>query len=352
MSGHLSRYVFREVWPLYAAGVLLFLFLKMTDIISGTVGAMLSYHASLLKALTLLSYQLPLVLNICLVVSVPFAVLMAFGRLAKDSEVKAAYAGGVRPLSLLLPFLVPALVVGAAVYGNAGYLTPIGNAKYFNYFYTGIYQMAVQTPTTENYAHAESGNFFTAGRIESLGGGNPGTLSALTGVVVQTPQGTYSAGSGRWDAAAKTWTLLGGYEVAASGQVTALPRETTFTQTDVIARPPPPNDQSSTPQLRAQLAQQQSGTEPYRRTAYELSRRLADSFTPLIFVLAAGALGLGLTNRAWAVGAVILFLAIFYALWNTAPQLAAVGALTPLLAAWLPNLVFAVFGLALAWRLR
>ncbi|GAA4005021.1 LptF/LptG family permease [Deinococcus rubellus] len=352
MNRSFPRYVFKEVWPLYAAGVLLFFFLQMTDYISGIVGVLLSYHTGLLKGMTLLSYVLPNILNKCLVVAVPFALLMGFGRLAKDSEFKAAYAGGVPPLGLLWPLLLPALVVGAVVYGNAGYLTPTGNARYFNYFYTGIYQQVVQTPTTENYAHAEGGNFFTAGRVESLGNGGPDTLSALTGVVVQTPGGTYSAGSGRWDAAARTWTLLGGYKVDPSGQVTALTSATTFTQTDVIARPPPPNDQSSTPELRAQLAQQQSGTEVYRRTAYELSRRLADAFTPLVFVLAAGALGLGLSNRAWAVGAVILFLAIFYALWNTAPQLAAVGALTPLLAAWLPNLVFTVFGLVLAWRLR
>ena len=51
----------------------------------------------------LLGYQMPGLLNICLVLSVPFALLLAFGRLAKDSEFKAAMAGGVRPLSLLLP---------------------------------------------------------------------------------------------------------------------------------------------------------------------------------------------------------------------------------------------------------
>ncbi|TSA86391.1 YjgP/YjgQ family permease [Deinococcus detaillensis] len=352
MRGLFPRYIFKEIWPLYAAGVLLFLFLQMTDILSTTVGAMLSYHTGLFKALTLLSYQLPLVLNKCLVVSVPFAVLMAFGRLAKDSEVKAAYAGGVRPLSMLWPLLLPALVVGAAVYFNAAYLTPSGNQKYIKYFYTDIYKLAVPTPTTQNYAHAEGGNFFTAGRIDSLGNGSPQTLSSLTGVVVQTPQGTYSASGGRWDAAAKTWTLFGGYRVDPQGVITALSAPITFTQSDVVSRPPPPTDQSTTPQLRAQLATLTPNTEDYRRAAYELSRRVADSFTPLIFVLAAGTLGLALTNRAWAVGAVILFLVTFYALWNTAPQLAAVGALPHLLAAWLPNLVFALFGLLMAWRLR
>ena len=351
MNTHFSRYVLKEVWPLYLAGVALFFFLQMTDYVSSTVGVLLAYKTGLLKALTLLSYQLPFVLNRCLALAVPFAVLLAFGRLAKDSELKAAYAGGIRPLGLLWPLLLPALAVGAVVYVNAGYLTPSGQAKYIRYFYTDIYKQAVPTPTTEGYAHAEDGNFFTAGRIENLGKGSAGTLSNLSGVVVQTPQGTYSAFSGRWDAVKRIWTLRGGYKVTPDGIITRLEGDTVFTQTDVISRPPPPPEQSSTPELRALLVSQPSG-EDQRRTAYELSRRVADPFTPLVFVLAAGVLGLTLSNRAWAVGAVILFLVAFYALYSTAPQLAAVAALSPWQAAWLPNALFAVFALALAWRLR
>ncbi|WP_420595326.1 LptF/LptG family permease [Deinococcus sp.] len=352
MNGHFARYVLKEVWPLYLAGVLLFLFLQMTDTISGIVGALLSYHTGILKALTLLTYRLPFILNQCLVLAVPFALLLALGRMAKDSELKAAYAGGIRPVNLLWPLLLPALLVGVVVFLNAGYVTPIGQANYIKYFYTDIYNIGVPTPTTENYAHTEDGNFFTAGRVENLGKGSPDTLTGLSGVVVQTPKGTFSASTGRWDAKARTWTLSGGYQVDTAGQITKLEKATVFTQTDVVARPPPPPAESTTPQLRSLLPTQTPATEPYRRTAYELARRVADPFTPLVFVLAAGALGLLITNRAWAVGAVIMFLVAFYALYSTAPQLAALGALSPLIAAWLPNVLFAAFGAALAWRLR
>lgn len=366
MNGHFPRYVFREVWPLYLGGVLLFLFLQMTDVISSVAGAFLQYHTGLLGALTLLSYRLPYIVNRCLVVAVPFGLLLAFGRLAKDSELKAAYAGGVRPLNLLLPMLLPALLIGVVVFLNAGYVTPSGQARFWNSYYGVVFKMAVPPPTTDNYAYAAGGNFFTAGRVQAVAppvgaarsvtaqpaaAPNP-NQAVLSGVVVQTPQGTYSAAGGVWDSQARTWTLSGGYLVAPDGTISLLGRQVALPQNDVLTRPPPPLDQSTTPQLRAQLGRLQSGSEPHRRAAFELDRRLADPFTPVIFVLAAGALGLLISNRAWAVGSVILFLVAFYALYSTAPQLAGVGALSPALAAWLPNLLFGLFGLALAWRLR
>jgi lipopolysaccharide export system permease protein len=39
-------------------------------------------------------------------------------------------------------------------------------------------------------------------------------------------------------------------------------------------------------------------------------------------------------------------------LWSTAPSLAQAGALSPALAAWLPNVAFLLLGGGLAWRLR
>ena len=48
----------------------------------------------------------------------------------------------------------------------------------------------------------------------------------------------------------------------------------------------------------------------------------------------------------------VVFVGLFYVLWIMAPQFARVGALPPVLAAWLPNLVFLAVAAVLAWRLR
>lgn len=354
MFARLSRYVLREVWPMYLGGVLLFYFLQMTDIISGAAGTFMTYHTGLLKALSLLSYMLPRILNICLVVAVPFALLLAYGRLGKDSEIKALYASGVQPLRLVTPLFVPALLVGVVVFYNASYVAPAGFHKYWDSFYTQVFNQPVPPPTTNGYAYSEGGSLYTAGLVvagQNQAVGSP-DIAALTGVVVRTAQGTYSAPSGLWDSARHIWTLPSGTFVDNAGRIQNLTSPVVLPQNDIMSRPPRPTMQSTSDELREQVRTLPPHTENSRRAAFELSRRLADAFTPLIFVLAAGTLGLSLSSRAWAIGSVILFLVVFYAIYSTMPQLAAVGALGAGAAAWLPNVVFALLGLYLAWRLR
>ena len=349
----LPLYVLKEVAPWYLGGVLLFLILQMTDVLSSTVGNFLAYRVELGQALGLFANQMPALLNKCLVLSVPFAVLLAFGRLAKDSEFKAAMAAGVRPLSLLLPLVLPALLVGGLAYYNAGWLTPSSQARWLTSYYKVVFNQAAPPPSVNGYAYAQNDTFFSAGRVQNDTGA---ARAQLTGVLVVQGDAVYSSPYGVWDASAHTWTIRGGTSVMADGVPRPIVGTLVLPQRDVIRRPDTPPNQTATPALRAQLAALNRLTplpdENKRVVAFELSRRVADPFTPLAFVLAAGALGLLVSNRAWAAASVILFIFGFYVLWSTMPSLAQAGALSPGLAAWLPNVVFLLLGGGLAWRLR
>ena len=349
----LPLYILKEVAPWYLGGVLLFLILQLTDVLSSTVGNFLAYRVELGQALGLFANQMPALLNKCLVLSVPFAVLLAFGRLAKDSEFKAAMAAGVRPLSLLLPLALPALLVGGLAYYNAGWLTPDSQARYWNSFYKVVFNQAAPPPSVNGYAYAQNDTFFSAGRVQNDTGA---ARAQLTGVLVVQGDAVYSSPYGVWDASAHTWTIRGGTSVMADGVPRPIVGTLVLPQRDVIRRPDTPPDQTATPALRAQLAALNRLTplpdENKRVVAFELSRRVADPFTPLAFVLAAGALGLLVSNRAWAAASVILFIFGFYVLWSTMPSLAQAGALSPGVAAWLPNVVFLLLGGGLAWRLK
>ncbi|WP_425145315.1 LptF/LptG family permease [Deinococcus sp.] len=352
MRQTLQWYVFREVLPWYLGGVLLFLTLQMTNALATTAGLLISYRVPLGQALTLFGNQVPGLLGRCLVLSVPFALLLAFGRLAKDSEFKAASAAGLPPLRLLTPLLLPALLIGGLVYYNAGWLTPAGQANWWNAWY-GVYNQSPPPPSIEKYAYAQGQTFYSAGRVQNDAGG---AQAQLSGVLVIVGDTVYSAATGRWDAAAHTWTLQGGTAVGQDGVPRPLISPLVLPERDVLRRPATPTDQTSTPLLRAQLAELRAAsslpTAQSRTLAFELSRRVADSFTPLTFALAAGALGLLLQSRAWAAASVILFIFAFYTLYSTVPELARTGAMSPTLAAWFPNLVFLLLGGALVWRLR
>ncbi|MFC4452533.1 LptF/LptG family permease [Deinococcus sonorensis] len=348
VSRKLPLYVLREVLPWYLGGLLLFLSLQMTDSLTSTVGYLITYRVGLGQGLLLFLNQLPLIFNRCLVLAVPFAVLLAFGRLAKDSEFKAMFSAGVAPTRALWPLLLPAAVIGVFAWYNAGWLTPATQARWWNAWY-GVYGVQPPPPSQDRYAFAQGDTLFTAGRVQN---DRHSQSAQLIGVLIQRGQETYTASSGVWDAAKQTWSISNGWVVGQDGVPRQMVAPLTLPQHDVLKQPPTPPNQTSTPALRARLAADQTDSPDRRDAAFELSRRSADPVTPLAFALAAGALGLLIRNRAWAAGSVILFIFSFYVLWSTVPQLAREGALTPDLAAWLPNLVFISLGLLLTWRLR
>ena len=174
----------------------------------------------------------------------------------------------------------------------------------------------------------------------------------LAGVMVQRGNEVLTADTGTWNTAAQTWTLTGAWVVRSGGAPEPVPGLVTLPQKDTLAPPRPEADQLSSARLRADLTDPELQGAERRTLEHQLASRTADSFTAVIFALAAGLLGLLMPNRAWAFAAVLLVIVVYYVPWTMGPQLAAGGALSPALVAWLPNLIFIVLAAALAWRLR
>ncbi|GHG07891.1 permease [Deinococcus piscis] len=344
----LTRYILLDVLKWYVMGFLLFVVLQMTDVISLTAGAFLDYNATPQQALSTLLYNFPTLLNRSLVLAVPFAVLLSFGRMQGDSEIKAMYAAGVRPLSLVWPLALPFLLVGALTFWNSGWVAPWANARWYDAWYD-IYGMTPEPPTREMYAYSEGETLFYAGRVAS---GEEPQQALLAGVMVQRGDEVITADSGTWNTADQTWTLTDAWVTRPGEAPQPSAEPLTFAQTDTLAPPRPEANQLSSAQLRADLGDPTLQGAERRTLEHQLAGRTADSFTAMIFALAAGLLGLLMPNRAWAFAAVLLVIVVYYVPWTLGPQLAAGGALTPALVAWLPNLIFLVLAAALAWRLR
>lgn len=239
----LTRSVLREVLRWYAAGLALFLILQLFDILSGTVGALLNYHATPVQALAVFGSKAPTVLNRALVAAVPFAVLLTLGRMQGDSELKATFASGVRPLSLVWPLALPFVLAGALAYVNAGYVVPAGLASWEPVWHS-IFRDAPQVPSQDEYTFSSGEALFYAGRvINNAGGGG----AQLQGVLVQRGDEAVTAPSGTWDPRAKTWTLQGAW-ITRPGQDPHPARgELTFPQPDTLEPPAPRAENVSTP---------------------------------------------------------------------------------------------------------
>lgn len=354
----LPRYVLREVLKMYGAGLALMFALQMADTLSSTVGKALSYHASAAEAGAAFLAILPSIVNRSLVLAVPFAILLGLSRLQKDSELKASLAAGVRPLSLALPLLLPFALVGLVAFWNAGTVVPAGLDKWDKTWY-GIFGMSAPIPSRDNYTYAPPGALYYAGRVTGLdtpatpnAAAQPHRAAQLAGVMVQRDGAVYTANSGTWDAGAQTWTLDSPWVTKAGQHPQQVAGAVVLPQRDTLQPPPADPKKISTAELRRTLAGTALTREGRRDYTYQLASRYADPFTPMAFALAAAALGLLVRNQAAAMAAVIVFIAGFYAVWITMPQLARAGALDPTLAAWIPSLIFVALGLGLAWRVN
>ena len=328
----LPRYLVQEVWPLFVAGLLLFVMLLFLDIISSAAGAALKNQTSFALVAQYLLSSLPNILRKALPLAIPFAVLIALGRLAKDSELKVAYGAGVRPIALLYPLMLFGLLVSVLAFVNSAYLQPAAEGVYKKVQYQVFYN--TELPRVQNlYIKNETltGALFYAGTVNQNADGKSALLS---GVMVKQKNSTFTATTGVWDLEKKTWLL----ENATQYQSPELPLRQLARVTFPYEAPLPttliPETLSLTVLWDNLHSSTYSGTE-LRKAWFDFHRRFADALTALFFVFAAGAIGLLLRNQAGAFIGVVLMIFGFYVVWTAMPSLVGFDALAPWLAAWL-----------------
>lgn len=144
---------------MYGAGLALLLALQFADTLSSTLGKAIAYRATASESATAFLAILPTIFNRALVLSVPFAILLGLSRLQRDSELKAAFAAGIRPLSLVWPLLLPFTLVGALAFWNAGTVVPAGLDRWDKTWYS-IFNVPEKIPTRDNYTYAPPGALY------------------------------------------------------------------------------------------------------------------------------------------------------------------------------------------------
>lgn len=342
-----TRYLLREVLPLYLVGFVVFTILMTTDLLSSTVGVMIRNNTPLDQALLMFALRMPDFISKALPVAVPFAILMGLGRLAKDSELKVLFTSGITPSRLLAPLLVMGAVVSAILFVLDANVRPMANARWWDTINI-VYNGAPPPKEEQLFTQIQNGVLFSAGSIRQ----NTDNTAQMSGVMVRTPEATYTAMGGQWDSQAQTWELFSVWKVTSEGSPPVFEPRRAFAYRGQLVEFTPLPEYLSIPQIEQRLAAGNLLPETERSLRFELQRRFAEPLAALCFAFAAAALGLLLRDRSWAFIAVILLIFTYYVLWSYTPELAKVGALPVWLAAWLPDLVFVLLGAGLLRRLR
>jgi lipopolysaccharide export system permease protein len=348
----LAGYLLRETAGLYLLGVAAFCLLLSIDTLTVWASYLIQQNATLGVIARLMLYQLPLFLHLSLPVAAVFAVLLATGRLAKDSELKAAYALGVPPLSLLWPLLGFGLLISGVALLNNGYLEPRGQIAE-DELVASFFNARPSAETQRDVSFRQEGGLYYAARIraDTL----DRTRAELSGVLVYGDDGTlYSAPYGTWDSEVNTWTLEE-VEVLREGEAPRVEPTLTlpFTLQADAGASLSAAENLTLSELYARIEAGRRAGQSVRGDLFNLHRRLADASSAVIFVLIAGALGLHLRGRSAGFGWTIVLLVCFFALWTLAESFFEQGILSPVAAAWLTTGVVGLVGSALALvRLR
>jgi len=347
-----STYLLRETSGLYLLGVAAFCLLLSIDTLTVWASFLIEQDATLFTVLKLMLYRLPFFLHLSLPIAAVFAVLLATGRLAKDSELKAAYASGIAPLSLLGPLLLFGLLISAVATLNNGYLEPRGEIAQTR-LEASFYNARPSTETQRDVSFHQPGGIYHAARIRADEFDR--SRAELTGVLVYGGDGTvWSARYGVWDSVAKTW-LLEEVEVLPPGGAprnrasVTLPFDLEANAGESLREA----DNLTLSELWQRIRSGRVAGQNLAGDVFNFHRRLADAFSAFIFVLVAGALGLNLRGRSAGFGWTIVLLVCFFALWTLSESFFEQGVLPPVAAAWFTSAVVGAIGTLLALvRLR
>lgn len=353
MPARLARYLLRETAGLYFLGVAAFCLLLSIDLLSVLARFLIQQGATLGQVGLLLLYKLPYFFHLSLPIAVVFAVLLATGRLAKDSELKAAYSLGARPAALLLPLAALGALVTVVSLANNGFLEARAETAYQHMIDDFIYvRPPAQVQTNASFRIDGEGIFYAArirGDLHDL------KEAGLQGVLVLLNDGTVlTAPSGTWSSASKTWTLedaersQGSGRPVSAGTVTVpFPLEATPNQT--LAR----SETLPLDELWRQIQRLRQAGGDAGPLLFQFHRQVADAFSAVVFALIAAALGLRVRGRASGFAWTIILLVAFWAMWFFARSLYEAGALGPVEAAWMTPVIGAVGAALLAvWSLR
>lgn len=123
----LDRYVIREIVPPTGLGLLLFTFVLLLDQIPPLMKVLISRGADLATVLRAFLYLLPSFLSVTIPMAFLLGVLLAFGRLASDSEIVALRASGVSPARLLRPVGILSAAAGLLTFYVVAVALPTAN---------------------------------------------------------------------------------------------------------------------------------------------------------------------------------------------------------------------------------
>jgi lipopolysaccharide export system permease protein len=296
----------------------------------------------------------PFIISMIFPLMVFIAVIFFTSKMAGKSELVAILAGGVRFNRLLRPYLLGALFLGGIFWVSTQFLIPKANVIRGNFQAAYIdskssYEQGEYSKRSRNfYLRVDANTFAGMRNYDTLSkSANDFFMDRLSGTkMVYNLRADYI----RWDTGVKKWKLQNAIERHIDGakEVSKVLPEMTINlniKPQEIRFDKYLKDKMTTPELRHYIhAEEGRGSEGLNDYKVERYRRDATPVSVLILTLIGAVVAVRKTRGGsglhLAVG--IITAAIFVVMDKFSLTFSTKGEFPPLLAAWMPNIVFSI----------
>lgn len=352
-----DRYLLRQFLGTFTLLVLalpfLFLITDLTEKLDEYIGRGLGFRAVAASYL----FYMPQLIFYGFPIAALIATVFTIGSMTRHQEITAAKAGGVSFYRLVFPVVVLGIVLSAGAVGIAE-AVPVANQK--RAVLLGMKERYM-IPIRMNLVYrTETGRTLTANQVSKL-------TNSMDNVVIEgvDPQ------TGLWvqqTAAAAAWSEQEGWALREGylrwRDTTGVESTTKFRvmRTPDLREEPEDllTDVKEPEEMRYDELQsfigmvERSGGDP-KAAQVNLQQRLSLSMAVLVIVL----FGLPLTTStqrgggtAFGIGMSLAITMGYLMLFKVGEAMGESGALSPLMAAWIPNILFFVAALVFLWRVR
>lgn len=353
-GGKAIQYIFFEMLPGFVVGLVVFVSIILMFQVLRLTDFALVHGVDLKTIAEIVMYICISMLPALFPMSLLFAVLLTYGRLSTDSEIVAMKAAGLHMGVLLTPAVLIGLLVSVLSAQTSFEIAPWGNRQ-FEVLYTrlgntkaaatiksgtfseGFFDMVVYA----NEVDSDKGELKHVFIYDEKNGDTPLTIIAKSGLIVPDPE----------KPGHQVLLRLNDGDIHRKGTSHTKIKFDTYDLKLVDPIKQEEKDKSPPSLTLADLRQlvNKPGVSDEDRRTYitETHKRWAIAVLCPVFALLGVGLGTNTNRRAQRAGGMILcilLIIVYWVLYIAFEGLARSGTLTPGIAIWTPNVLFALFG--------
>jgi len=345
----LDRYIIKEVMSFVALAVAALTIMLIMDTLFELMEMLINKNVGWIYIVKLLAYRLPAFLVLTFPMSLLVASELAIGNLSTNGEITAMRAGGISLVRIMIPFLIAALCISILAFVINDYIVPEANHISQNIIREVVLKKGPPNIKRNVFFRDAENRYFYINRLDEK------NMIMHDILIYEMTREKFprviTAMEGKW--VIDTWKLENGtiYNYDKEGKITY---EMSFTNMDIMVK----NDlqkffknqrtpqEMSSKELKQQIDILQQAGANTKNFEVDLYMKYSIPFSGLIFVLLGVPLGLRVKkgNKATGVILSIVLVLLYYVLLSATRSMGRGDILIPILAAWLPNIIFAILG--------